>query len=112
MTVFGMAIAAAPALADTNTSGGTTSDQQQAGQTQTQGDTATTETTGGQQYGAPNPATTVMVEGTVAKLLPDGMAADPKHAPPEGHQAILAANEIFGRPDLYRGGPNQLFWSP
>src|SRR3954454_22946844 len=109
MTVFGMAIAAAPALADTNTSGGTASDQQQAGQTQ--GDTATTETTGGQQYGAPNPATTVMVEGTVAKLLPDGMAAAPTLAPPEVQQAIFAANEIVGRPYVYGGGHNRTFRS-
>jgi cell wall-associated NlpC family hydrolase len=110
MLVSGMAISAAPALADSNDAGGASPYQQQQSGQQTGSDNSA-QSTGGQQYGAPNPAATVMVEGSVAKLLPSGMAAAPALAPPEIQQAIWAANEIVGRPYVYGGGHNRTFRS-
>src|SRR4051794_41982691 len=105
MLAFGMAVAAAPAIADTN--GGT---DPSAPSQQT---TATTGAgSGGQEYGVANPAATQVVAGDTAKLLPSGMAAAPALAPPEVQQAIFAANEIIGRPYVYGGGPNPPFPPP
>jgi cell wall-associated NlpC family hydrolase len=60
--------------------------------------------TGGQEYGAANPAATPIVDGLVAELLPDGTAAAPALAPLEVQQAVWAANEIVGKPYRYGGG--------
>ena len=54
---------------------------------------------------------TPLVEGMVAKLLPDGMAAAPALAPAEVQHAIWSANEIIGRPYVYGGGHNMTFKS-
>jgi cell wall-associated NlpC family hydrolase len=113
MLVSVTAMSAAPAWAD-NASGGASASQQaqQQGQAQDQtGSTDASEGSGGQEYGAPNPAATVTVDGSVAKLLPSGMAAAPALAPPEVQQAIWAANEIVGRPYVWGGGHNRTFRS-
>ena len=102
MLVFGMAVAAAPAAAE-NASGGATPSGQ-GGQPSAAG-------SGGQEYGVENPAAVQVVEGSVARLLPNGMAAAPALAPPEVQQAIFAANEIVGRPYVYGGGHNRTFRS-
>src|SRR4051794_29598300 len=108
MLVFTMAVAAAPAMADTATaeSGGTTPSQPS-----DQGTASSGAGSGGQEYGVANPATTQIVEGDTAKLLPSGMAAAPALAPPEVQNAIFAANEIIGRPYVYGGGHNRTFRS-
>ena len=104
MLVFAMAVAAAPAMADT--SGG--SDPSKPSQ-QTAADSGAG--SGGQEYGVANPAASQIVDGDTAKLLPSGMAAAPSLAPPEVQQAIFAANEIIGRPYVYGGGHNRTFRS-
>jgi len=103
MLVFGMAVAAAPAMAET-TGGADTSSSQQ-------GQADSGAGSGGQEYGVDNPAAVQIVEGSVAKLLPNGMAAAPALAPPEVQKAIWAANEIVGRPYVYGGGHNRSFRS-
>jgi cell wall-associated NlpC family hydrolase len=104
MLVFGMAVAAAPAMADDNGGTDPSAPSQQS--------TATTGAgSGGQEYGVANPAATQIVGGDTAKLLPSGMAAAPALAPPEVQQAIFAANEIIGRPYVYGGGHNRTFRS-
>jgi cell wall-associated NlpC family hydrolase len=60
--------------------------------------------TGGQAFGQPNPAVTPTVPGTVAVILPDGMAAAPLGAPAAVRAAIWAANLIVGLPYIYGGG--------
>lgn len=121
--VFGLALTAAPALAQdsggaaANGNGGTeassasTTPDQQAPPPQQQG----TDTTGGAQFGPSSTAqdgpATPVVDGFVAKILPDGTAAAPSMAPPEVQQAIWAANKIVGRPYVYGGGHNRTFRS-
>ena len=46
----------------------------------------------------------MVVEGTVAKLLPDGSAAAPSLAPEPVKQAIWAANKLQDKPYRYGGG--------
>lgn len=103
LVVFGMAVAAAPAMADTSASGGSTPEQAH-GAPSGAG-------SGGQEYGVENPAAIQLVSGTEAKLLPSGLAAAPALAPPEVQQAIWTANEIIGRPYVYGGGHNRTFRS-
>ena len=59
---------------------------------------------GGQAYGQPNPATAATVPGVVGKILSNGLAAAPADAPPAVQQAIWAANNIIGDPYVYGGG--------
>ena len=106
MLAFGMAVAAAPAMAETNASGG--SDPNQPSQ---QTAASSGAGSGGQEYGVENPAAVQLVDGDTAKLLPNGMAAAPALAPPEVQKAIWAANEIVGRPYVYGGGHNRTFRS-
>jgi cell wall-associated NlpC family hydrolase len=56
------------------------------------------------QVGAVSPAPPAAVPGAVATILPDGRAAPPAGAPIEVQQAILAANQIIGKPYRYGGG--------
>jgi hypothetical protein len=56
------------------------------------------------QVGAASPAPPAAVPGAVATILPDGRAAPPAGAPIEVQQAILAANQIVGKPYRYGGG--------
>ena len=65
--------------------------------------------TGGAAYGAPDPATTQLVDTPDATLLPNGYAAAPASAPQEVKDAIAAANEIIGKPYGYGGGHNVRF---
>jgi hypothetical protein len=67
--------------------------------------------TGGAAYGEPNPATTQLVPTEAATILPTGYAAAPQSAPQEVKDAILAANEIVGKPYLYGGGHTTKFVS-
>jgi hypothetical protein len=68
--------------------------------------------TGGAAYdeSAPDPSRPI-VEGTVARRLPDGRAAAPSLAPDSVKEAIWAANEIVGKPYVYGGGHNRTFKS-
>ncbi len=59
---------------------------------------------GGQQYGEPNPATQQRTSGSKAKLLEDGRAAAPENAPDDVIAMIEAGNEIVGKPYVYGGG--------
>jgi hypothetical protein len=52
----------------------------------------------------PPPPENMVVEGTVAQLLPDGTAAAPSAAPVAVQQAIWAANKIQDKPYKYGGG--------
>jgi cell wall-associated NlpC family hydrolase len=65
---------------------------------------ATPTVAGGQQFGAPNPAATPVVAGSVAMVLADGTAAAPALAPAAVQQAIWAANQLIGLPYAYGGG--------
>jgi hypothetical protein len=56
------------------------------------------------QVGAVTPAPPAPVPGAVATLLPDGRAAPPLNAPPAVQQAVLAANNLIGKPYRYGGG--------
>jgi hypothetical protein len=60
--------------------------------------------TGGQAAGEPNPSVTPVVAGTVAQILPDGMAAAPLGAPAVVREAIWAGNQIVGLPYIFGGG--------
>jgi hypothetical protein len=60
--------------------------------------------TGGQAAGQPSPSVTPVVAGTVAQILPDGMAAAPLGAPDVVRAAIWAGNQIVGLPYIYGGG--------
>lgn len=51
-----------------------------------------------------SPALTQTVPGSVAVILPDGLAAAPQAAPAAVQQAIWAANQLIGLPYLYGGG--------
>src|SRR5262245_46168100 len=115
MLAFGLAISAAPALAadDPNDPGGGGT---AAPNTGGQAPEADTQASGGAQYGptAGSQASTPeypVVDGYVAKMLPDGHAAAPSMAPAEVQHAIWAANEIIGRPYVYGGGHNTRFKS-
>jgi hypothetical protein len=66
-------------------------------------------TTGGAAYEDPAVATTQVVPGLQATLLPNGMAAAPDAAPQQVKDAIAAANEIVGMPYVYGGGHNARF---
>src|SRR3954447_15415341 len=57
--------------------------------------------TGGAQYVEPAP---IVAPGGKATLLPDGTAAAPAHAPPQGPAAALAANKLRDKPYKYGGG--------
>jgi hypothetical protein len=46
----------------------------------------------------------MVVEGTVAQLLPDGTAAAPSAAPVAVQQAVWAANKLQDKPYKYGGG--------
>ena len=105
---------AAPALAQSATDPGTPggaaygspppSDPTQQPPAQTAPASGDPSQSGGQAFGQPNPALTPTVPGTVAKLLPSGLAAAPTDAPPAVQHAIWAANSIIGRPYVYGGG--------
>jgi cell wall-associated NlpC family hydrolase len=56
------------------------------------------------EVGAASPAPPAPVPGAAATILPDGRAAPPVNAPPEVQNAILAANQIVGKPYRYGGG--------
>jgi hypothetical protein len=60
--------------------------------------------TGGQAAGEPSLSVTPVVAGTVAQILPDGMAAAPLGAPVAVRAAIWAGNQIVGLPYIYGGG--------
>jgi hypothetical protein len=64
---------------------------------------AQAQSTGGAEY-VPPPPENMVVEGTVAQLLPDGTAAAPSAAPPAVQQAIWAANKLQDKPYKYGGG--------
>ena len=120
MLVLALALSAGPALADdggssapANGNGGTDATAAQTSGSSSDS-TTTTDNTGGAQYGSTNgqdTATTPVVDGFTAKILPDGTAAAPSMAPPEVQQAIWAANRIVGRPYVYGGGHNRTFRS-
>ncbi|MSW95653.1 MAG: hypothetical protein F2796_02515 [Actinobacteria bacterium] len=59
---------------------------------------------GGQAFDEENLATTPVVPGSRAVVLPTGLAAAPADAPLEVQQAIWAANRIIGKPYSYGGG--------
>jgi hypothetical protein len=67
--------------------------------------------TGGAAYGEPNAAITQITPAEAATLLPTGYAAAPASAPQEVKDAIVAANEIIGKPYVYGGGHNARFLS-
>ena len=56
------------------------------------------------QVGAVTTSPVAPVPGAVATIGPDGLAAPPAGAPPQVQQAILAANQIIGKPYRYGGG--------
>ena len=64
---------------------------------------AQAQSTGGVEY-VPPPPENMVVEGTVAQLLPDGTAAAPSAAPAAVQQAIWAANKLQDKPYKYGGG--------
>jgi cell wall-associated NlpC family hydrolase len=129
MLMMGMAICAVPALAQdggsSDPSGGgaaaPSGDGTQSGQTQ--GSTASnqpadpspSDPSGGTAYGTSSDQastnTTPLVDGSLAKILPNGLAAAPSMAPAEVQQAIWAANKIIGRPYVYGGGHTTTFRS-
>src|SRR5690242_12315925 len=129
MLTMGLAVSAAPALADAdNTSGSSASGSSSAGYDQNDpggGGSAApntggkpveadTEASGGAQYGSTSGRTSSteqypVVEGYTAKLLPNGLAAAPSMAPAQVQKAIWAANEIIGKPYVYGGGHNMKF---
>jgi cell wall-associated NlpC family hydrolase len=112
-----MAISAAPALAqdDPNDPGGGGTAAPNSGGQAPSGDT-TAKASGGSEYGSTTGSSTStpeypVVDGFVAKLLPDGHAAAPSMAPAEVQHAIWAANDLIGKPYVYGGGHNMKFKS-
>ena len=113
MLVLGTALTAGPALAQDVPGGGGT-------EAPSSGSTApapapapapsSDSTSGGAEYGS-GESTTPVVAGTVAQILPDGLAAAPSEAPAGVQQAIWAANRIIGLPYVYGGGHNAQFRS-
>jgi hypothetical protein len=67
---------------------------------------AQAQSTGGAEYvpPPPPPPENMVVEGSVAQLLPDGSAAAPANAPEPVKQAIWAANRLQDKPYKYGGG--------
>ena len=113
MLVVGLAISAAPALAQDDPNdpgGGGTAAPNTGGQApQTNAQAA-----GGAQYGSTSGSQTStpqypVVDGYVAKILPDGHAAAPSMAPSQVQHAIWAANDLIGKPYVYGGGHNAQF---
>ncbi|HEX3874574.1 MAG TPA: hypothetical protein VHW26_10550 [Solirubrobacteraceae bacterium] len=111
----GGAVYAPPVItsqSSTTSSSGTTTSVSSTGSTGSTGTTTSGESlaaqleadTGGQAFGQPNPAVTPTVPGTVAVILPDGMAAAPLGAPVAVRAAIWAGNLIVGLPYIYGGG--------
>ncbi len=99
------------ALAQSTPTGGATPDAGGASPTTTPTATVAPDGTvtlpvasGGSQYGVPNPGAQLTVPGSVAKILPNGLAAAPAFAPPAVQQAIWAANAIVGLPYIFGGG--------
>ena len=103
MLVCALAVAAGPAMAQSEAPAGG-SDAQTA-----QAQPADPAKSGGTAYGdtsgrrASTDAKPV-VSGTKARLLPNGRAAAPALAPPEVQKAIWAANRIVRKPYLWGGG--------
>lgn len=115
MLAFGMALSAAPALAQTthdpDAPGGGGSAAPNSGGEATAADASAPApgATGGAQFGSSTGARTStpqypVVDGLTAKILPDGTAAAPSLAPAEVQKAVWAANEIIGKPYVYGGG--------
>lgn len=118
MLVFGIAVSAAPALAqdDPNDPGGGGAAAPNSGGTAQASDTAAPNAGGGAEYGSTTGSSTStpetpVVDGFTARILPDGTAAAPSMAPAEVQHAIWAANAIIGRPYVYGGGHNAKFRS-
>src|SRR3954451_16902316 len=61
---------------------------------------AETSPTGGAQFSDPAP---IVAPGAKATLLPDGSAAAPADAPPQGQAAILPAKKLLDKPYKYGG---------
>src|SRR5690349_5866272 len=65
------------------------------------------------QVGAVSPAPPAPVAGAVATVDPTtGLAAPPVNAPPAVQNAIIAANQIIGKPYRYGGGHRPGFLDP
>jgi cell wall-associated NlpC family hydrolase len=65
------------------------------------------------QVGAVSPAPPAPVAGSVATVDPTtGLAAPPVNAPPAVQNAIIAANQIIGKPYRYGGGHRPGFLDP
>ncbi|MCW2989955.1 MAG: NlpC/P60 family protein [Solirubrobacterales bacterium] len=118
MLVLGLA---GPAMAETqdqyDPAGGGSAAPNSGGEAtaSSQGSTETAPS-GGAEYGATTGSQTSapeypVVDGFVAKMLPDGTAAAPAMAPAEVQHAIWAANELIGKPYVYGGGHNPTFKS-
>src|SRR3954452_14528018 len=101
MLLFGLAAFAAPAAAQSTDPGGT----------QPGTPTTTAGSSGGAEYGAPDPSLTPLVAGTIAKMQPDCLAAAPADAPPEVQRAVWSANTIIGLHYVYGDGHNLRFRS-
>ena len=99
LVLVGLVAFAAPAAAQTADSSGGAQP----------GSSPSTTASGGTEYGVPDAAAQQAVAGTVAKLLPNGLAAAPADAPPEVQAAVWAANRIIGLPYVYGGGHNARF---
>ena len=56
------------------------------------------------QVGAVTTAPVAAVPGSAATITAEGLAAPPVDAPPAVQQAVLAANQIIGKPYRYGGG--------
>jgi cell wall-associated NlpC family hydrolase len=113
MLVAGMAVSAAPALAQTTEPGPNDPGGGGAAAPNTGGKATTSEAdpqaSGGAEFGSSSGSSTStpeypVVEGLTGKILPDGRAAAPSMAPAEVQKAIWAANEIIGKPYVYGGG--------
>jgi cell wall-associated NlpC family hydrolase len=105
------AVFAPPVLADSAPNGGvaygSSDSADPAASTRSTTTTTTTTQTAGVDpalVGAASPAPKAAVPGTTAVLGADGLAAPPVGAPPQVQAAILAANQIIGKPYRYGGG--------
>jgi cell wall-associated NlpC family hydrolase len=127
MLTMGLAVSAAPALADKDNENDAASgsapayDQNDPGgggsaAPNTGGEAPPPEQSGGAEYGSSTGRTSStpeypVVNGFKAKLLPDGKAAAPSMAPAAVQRAVWAANELIGKPYVYGGGHNMQFKS-
>lgn len=116
MLVFGMAGSAWAADDPYDPAGGGSAAPSSGSEATATSSEADTQASGGAEYGATTGSQTStaeypVVDGFVAKMLPDGTAAAPAMAPAEVQKAIWAANEIVGRPYVYGGGHNAKFKS-